>query len=1349
MEAGEGLPDPEEAVRFEDLTVDDDLPILERIVRYTQSQIALQRLVHVKMLGETAELAGILDTQEVIVPLLNGLMTDAESVIRQHLAAQLLTVSIVCMLDPSHNVAPVKNKHHSKHGRAVDSLSMIQATQWIEHPEWPKVYDETGYALVADIITGKVLRQLIRDVDVDVRRAAADALTGLALQIRVQDIGSVILPIPLQLAADHKPAPIGVGGAPAQPLPQAKKTEADQQAEEWRMTSANLLAELGGAVAEQAHLTAAAAAAASLTDAAAASTALAASMTAATTWGSSQLVPAVLEFTADASFRVRRAAAQALPRILGAAPVNTVLQSLLPAFEQLSKDELYRVRKSTGECLVDMSRSLVILAASAATSPTTATQAKKLLEARRSILIPIADRLIQDEHKMVRQGMMQFLGPFMASFYPFFHSSLDDLLPASSESDGSNHMGIVAQFFPHATSMVSRLNSSQNAVTTAPTPVLIDPVLHDSRLELERLQHALPLFLQASRQSAHALRAVRLHRQEQAPPAKDLEAIVNGLLDYFAALAIVQTGDENTDAEMRVYCAYSFPAVVLLLGAENWQGALKTCFLTLLNPSYAEDEDDDDDDDNNKEGQPPPPKPSSNASEPPLPVKRCLASSLHTVAHILGPDIAVRDILPVFTDYFLRDSDEAVRLNIIRGFPTFLGILPTVQHRTDLFLAWSKVMHGEDCLGAKKRSATNPLVLNWRQRDYLARSLPDLLPLLPPELIHAHIWPICQQLLFDSVSLVRDDVLWTVPMMFKVYTPDTVAQKWSNNNSAAQGTTAKKRSSNSGSASSAFSSKTAVNEIITWFNEQVLKQVGTNNTNGSTGSAHGSTSGSMMRKSGGFGGANFCDRQLFCRLCGTIGLSLRLNEEIRASGKKDLAAALGESFASLFFGTPSSSAPSVIEEPPLELPYQKLSISEHKHLKKILEEQLLPMALTMKDDRIRNVRVTLLKVLQILPNDLRESPPVKSVLVPLHEEVLTWESFGGEDEPPLGPPPPPPVPPPQPSAASSGADSDSPKKNRRSKREKEARSSSTGPVDIDDVKPEEDEEDHNEDKGASNEELESKSRRSSTSRKTRKEDAENDADADKSAKGLEDFMSEEDASMSKDRRKQMKRSKSGRSHSSKGSKSSKSGSSTPSKKQSSKISKKPTTQTVMEEGDSPHAAATEEADESGWKTVIFEDGPIGLQLEPTADDTACRVYGFLETGSARKSGKIQLGDVICKVNDVKVHSYDETVDMLKRGGRRAVTFRPGTASDSLPSVAVGTDDSVVAEDHQNLMEDSLQLSDNEDAAEASAKRSKKKSSSTASSGSKKKSSSSSAITAGSTSSSSKLPKTKKKKKSSD
>ena len=1335
----------------------------------------------------------MLDTQEVIVPLLSGLLSDAESVIRQHLAAQLLTIAIVCMLDPMLNTPPQHDNHNKKNGNGNATITtnnnnntttttsdhlplMIQANEWVEHPEWTKVYDETGYAIVADILIGQVLRQLIRDVDVDVRRAAADALTGLALQIRGRDIGTVILPIPLQLAADHKaptpPVTSAGSGTSVVATQSNKKSEADQQAEEWRMTSANLLAELGGAVAEQAHLTTSP------------NTMDHHDPSAAESWGAMQLVPSVLEFTTDASFRVRRAAAQALPRILGAAPVDTVLQSLLPAFERLSQDELYRVRKSTGECLVDMSRSLVILAASASQqySSTTSSQARKLLEARRSILIPIADRLIQDEHKMVRQGMMQFLGPFMASFYPYFHSTLDGSLPATSESDGSNHMGIVAQFFPHATSMVSRLNSSQNAVTTAPTPVLIDPVLEDRRLELERLQQALPGFLQASRQSAHALRAVRIHRHEHAPPNKDLEAIVNGLLDYFAALAIVQTGDENTDAEMRVYCAYSFPAVVLLLGAENWIGALKTCFLTLLNPSYAdedEEEDEDGDDhhngDQNEQQQGPKPATATTTTEPPLPVKRCLASSLHTVAHVLGPEIAVNDILPVFTDYFLHDSDEAVRLNIIRGFPTFLGILPTVQHRSDLFLAWSRVMHGEDCLGAKKRSATNPLVLNWRQRNYLARSLPDLLPLLPPELIHAHIWPICQQLLFDSVSLVRDDILWAIPILFKVYTPESVAQKWPS--STITGTNSKKKSS------TIFSSKAAVAEIVNWFKESVLKMGGgpNNNNNNSISSANSSRKSLMGGGTNGAGSgstvANFSDRQLFCRLCGTIGLSLRLNEEIRASGKKDLAAALGDSFASLFFGSTHSSGMTSIEEPPLDLPYQKLSTSEHKFLKKILEEQLLPLALAMKDDHIRNVRVTLLKVLQILPTDMRESPSVQAVLQPLQEEVLTWESFGGEDEPPLGPPAPPATTTTQvgtPGYSNSGSSPDeNPRKNRRSKREKENRSG--GPVDIDDVKHDDDDDErpnnnyvneetvnkasNDDDRGASNEELEAKSRRGASRKPRKKTDETEEGEAAESetspSKGLDAFMSDADAAQSGDRRKQMKRTKSGRSYSSRGSKGSKSASSSPSKKQPPSRSKKPGTQTVVEESgarriSSDESAATGTTDKD-WRTVIFDDGPIGLQLEPTADDTACRVYGFLETGSARKSGKIQLGDVICKVNDIRVYSYDETVELLKRGGRRAVTFRPGAASD-------GPADSMSDEQHQSSMDS---LSDNEDY-NAAKKTTKKKSASASSSSStaststgtvtkKKTSTASSApiVTPLSSSASSKLSKTKKKKKSID
>ena len=46
------------ALRFEDLTIDDSLPPIERVTRYCRSGIALQRLVHVKMLGEVAAQVG-------------------------------------------------------------------------------------------------------------------------------------------------------------------------------------------------------------------------------------------------------------------------------------------------------------------------------------------------------------------------------------------------------------------------------------------------------------------------------------------------------------------------------------------------------------------------------------------------------------------------------------------------------------------------------------------------------------------------------------------------------------------------------------------------------------------------------------------------------------------------------------------------------------------------------------------------------------------------------------------------------------------------------------------------------------------------------------------------------------------------------------------------------------------------------------------------------------------------------------------------------------------------------------------------------------------------------------------
>ena len=60
--------------RFEDLTIDDDLPRLPRLQRYVRSSIALQRLVHVRMLGEVALQIGPQLTATEIVPLLPPLV---------------------------------------------------------------------------------------------------------------------------------------------------------------------------------------------------------------------------------------------------------------------------------------------------------------------------------------------------------------------------------------------------------------------------------------------------------------------------------------------------------------------------------------------------------------------------------------------------------------------------------------------------------------------------------------------------------------------------------------------------------------------------------------------------------------------------------------------------------------------------------------------------------------------------------------------------------------------------------------------------------------------------------------------------------------------------------------------------------------------------------------------------------------------------------------------------------------------------------------------------------------------------------------------------------------------------
>lgn len=74
-----------------------------------------------------------------------------------------------------------------------------------------------------------------------------------------------------------------------------------------------------------------------------------------------------------------------------------------------------------------------------------------------------------------------------------------------------------------------------------------------------------------------------------------------------------------------------------------------------------------------------------------------------------------------------------------------------------------------------------------------------------------------------------------------------------------------------------------------------------------------------------------------------------------------------------------------------------------------------------------------------------------------------------------------------------------------------------------------------------------------------------------------------------------------------------------------------------------------------YKTIVFEPGPIGLQLEPVREDPkyACRVIRFVDggpknPGQARRSGKIMPGDAIIRAeaNGIVGCSYEEIMQLL-------------------------------------------------------------------------------------------------------
>ncbi len=190
------------------------------------------------------------------------------------------------------------------------------------------------------------------------------------------------------------------------------------------------------------------------------------------------------------------------------------------------------------------------------------------------------------------------------------------------------------------------------------------------------------------------------------PPATEQEIVPQLLIDHFVSM-VDPSRAQTVDSDIARHCAFSLPAVALTLGRSNWP---------LLKDTYA-----------------------ALACDMQWKVRRTLASSIHELGVILGPECSATDLIPIFNG-FLKDLDE-VRIGLLKHLGDFLKLLDEDVRRQYLPKLQDFLKMDND--------------RNWRFRLELTEQLEKLLPLYSPSDVDEHISPMVMVLIRDKVAAVR------------------------------------------------------------------------------------------------------------------------------------------------------------------------------------------------------------------------------------------------------------------------------------------------------------------------------------------------------------------------------------------------------------------------------------------------------------------------------------------------------------------------------------------------------------------------------------------------------------------
>uniref|UniRef100_A0A7S2LFG4 Uncharacterized protein n=1 Tax=Leptocylindrus danicus TaxID=163516 RepID=A0A7S2LFG4_9STRA len=196
-----------QSMRFQDLTIDDTLPLLERVLKYAQSEIALQRLVHVRQMADVLRgvpLSQRMFTMDRLSVLFPKLVDDPEILVRQGFVAQLVEIALICLNINATDGAPVENAVEKTKGGGENDINDESVTTSLRN-----------YVLTVLV---PYMGSMLSNPNLEVRRSASEAVTKLASELSANEVRQYLLDYPLALLSRSQTSGLNNISSPKMPV---------------------------------------------------------------------------------------------------------------------------------------------------------------------------------------------------------------------------------------------------------------------------------------------------------------------------------------------------------------------------------------------------------------------------------------------------------------------------------------------------------------------------------------------------------------------------------------------------------------------------------------------------------------------------------------------------------------------------------------------------------------------------------------------------------------------------------------------------------------------------------------------------------------------------------------------------------------------------------------------------------------------------------------------------------------------------------------------------------------------------------------------------------------------------